>query len=636
MQASSGAPATQSVAREERPAGRARLGDIVVELGFSDRETVEEAARAAREVGEQIGQALLENGAITTDQLAVAMAKRFGLEHRRLDEINLDASAAQLVSFTAARRMRAVPVAFENEHTLVVAVGNPDNYLVLEDMSMFTGMQIKPVVVTQEDLDALLKRLSVLDGELMEDDESAEAHALEGEQFESPDDAPTIKLVRSIISEAVDRGVSDVHFAPDDGTLTVRFRIDGVMVDAARVPRSQAPAVISRIKILADLDISEKRLPQDGRIGIVIDGRRIDIRVAVIPLVGGESAVLRILDTGRSPLSLDDLGMSERDRDRLSAALRRTQGGILATGPTGSGKTTSMYAMMALVRSPEKTLTTIEDPVEYRLSGVNQIQVAERTGLTFATGLRAIVRADPDVIMVGEIRDRESAHMAVEAALTGHLVLSTLHTNDAPSAPMRLVDMGIEPYMVAASINCVVAQRLARRVCPSCRKPSRVAGELVGLDGGEVEVYEAVGCSRCRITGYRGRLGLYEVMDVTDEIRTLIVSRAAAQDIRRVAVEQGMRTLRDDGLAKVRAGEDDDRRNRARARLGSRAGVAAPPGGCLSLRRRRTGSRDSPRSALRHPGRRRRPFAPPHPRGSPARWRGYSDVTRAAGAELRA
>ena len=555
MQASSGAPATQSVAREERPAGRARLGDIVVELGFSDRETVEEAARAAREVGEQIGQALLENGAITTDQLAVAMAKRFGLEHRRLDEINLDASAAQLVSFTAARRMRAVPVAFENEHTLVVAVGNPDNYLVLEDMSMFTGMQIKPVVVTQEDLDALLKRLSVLDGELMEDDESAEAHALEGEQFESPDDAPTIKLVRSIISEAVDRGVSDVHFAPDDGTLTVRFRIDGVMVDAARVPRSQAPAVISRIKILADLDISEKRLPQDGRIGIVIDGRRIDIRVAVIPLVGGESAVLRILDTGRSPLSLDDLGMSERDRDRLSAALRRTQGGILATGPTGSGKTTSMYAMMALVRSPEKTLTTIEDPVEYRLSGVNQIQVAERTGLTFATGLRAIVRADPDVIMVGEIRDRESAHMAVEAALTGHLVLSTLHTNDAPSAPMRLVDMGIEPYMVAASINCVVAQRLARRVCPSCRRPVRVAGELVGLDGGEVEVYEAVGCSRCRMTGYRGRLGLYEVMDVTDEIRTLIVSRAAAQDIRRVAVEQGMRTLRDDGLAKVRAGE---------------------------------------------------------------------------------
>ncbi|MGA2007049.1 MAG: ATPase, T2SS/T4P/T4SS family [Solirubrobacteraceae bacterium] len=555
MQTDTSAASLDVVGHQERPSGRARIGDIVVTLGFTDRDRVESAARAARESGQQIGQVLLERGAITTDQFAIAMAHRFGLEYRRLDELNVDAAAVQLVSFTAARRMRAVPVAYEDAHTIVVAVTSPDNYLVLEDMSMFTGMQVKQVVVSEEDLDALLKRLSVLDGELFEDDNPTDVRPLGGEEFESPDDAPTIKLVRSIISEAVDRGVSDVHFAPDDGTLTVRFRIDGVMVDAARVPRSQAPAVISRIKILADLDISEKRLPQDGRIGIVIDGRRIDIRVAVMPLVGGESAVLRILDAGRSPLSLDQLGMSAADLERLATGLRRTQGGILATGPTGSGKTTSMYAMIEMVRSPEKTLTTIEDPVEYRLSGVNQIQVSERSGLTFATGLRAIVRADPDVIMVGEIRDRESAHIAIEAALTGHLVLSTLHTNDAPSAPMRLVDMGIEPYMVAASLNTVVAQRLARHVCPSCRRPAVVAGTLVGLEGGEVEVFEAVGCALCRRTGYRGRIGLYEVMNVTDEIRSLIVSRAAAQDIRRLAVEQGMRTLRDDGLAKVRGGE---------------------------------------------------------------------------------
>jgi type IV pilus assembly protein PilB len=336
--------------------------------------------------------------------------------------------------------------------------------------------------------------------------------------------------------------------------LSVRYRIDGVMVDAARIPRSQAPAVISRIKILADLDISEKRLPQDGRIGIVIEGRRIDVRVAIVPLVDGESAVLRILDAGREPLSLDDLGMSEDDRGRLESSLHRTHGGILATGPTGSGKTTSLYALMALVRSPEKTLTTIEDPVEYRLSGVNQIQVSERSGLTFATGLRAIVRADPDVIMVGEIRDRESAHIAIDAALTGHLVLSTLHTNDAPGAPMRLVDMGIEPYLVAAAINCVIAQRLARRICISCRKAVRVPGQSVGLSGGEIEIFEAVGCARCRHTGYRGRLGLYEVMNVTDEIRSAIVARAISQDIARIAIAQGMQTLRDDGFAKVRAG----------------------------------------------------------------------------------
>jgi type IV pilus assembly protein PilB len=264
--------------------------------------------------------------------------------------------------------------------------------------------------------------------------------------------------------------------------------------------------------------------------------------------------VLRILDAGRTPLSLDDLGMSEEDHGRLQKSLSRTHGGILATGPTGSGKTTSLYALMALVRSPEKTLTTIEDPVEYRLSGVNQIQVSERSGLTFATGLRAIVRADPDVIMVGEIRDRESAHIAIDAALTGHLVLSTLHTNDAPGAPMRLIDMGIEPYLVASSINCVIAQRLARRLCTSCRKPVTVPGKSVGLEDAEVEIYEGVGCPRCRRTGYRGRLGLYEVMEVTDEVRAAIVARAPAQDIARIAVAQGMRTLRDDGNAKVLAG----------------------------------------------------------------------------------
>jgi type IV pilus assembly protein PilB len=546
------APASM-VASRGQP--RARLGDIVVDLGFCERDVVEAAVQTALDSGEQIGQVLLERGALTTDQLAVAMAKRFGLEHLSLENITVDPVAAQMVSFAAARRMRVVPVSVASDNVLLVAIANPENYLGLDDISMFTGMQIKPVVVSQEDLDTLLKRLSVLDGEGVDDEAAGEPRPQDVTQFESPDDAPTIKLVRSIVSEAVDRGVSDVHFAPDDGALTVRFRIDGVMADAARVPRSQAAAVISRIKILADLDISEKRLPQDGRIGIVIEGRRIDIRVAVMPLVAGESAVLRILDAGRSPLSLDDLGMSAQDLHRLDAPLLRTHGGILVTGPTGSGKTTSLYAIIALVRSPEKTLTTIEDPVEYRLSGVNQIQVSERTGLTFATGLRAIVRADPDVIMVGEIRDRESAHIAVEAALTGHLVLSTLHTNDAPSAPMRLVDMGIEPYLVSSAINCVIAQRLARRVCTSCRQSVTVPGEHVGLGGGEAAVFEAVGCPRCRQTGYRGRLGLFEILNVTDEIRALIVARATSQEIGRVAEEQGMRRLRDDGLAKVRAGE---------------------------------------------------------------------------------
>jgi type IV pilus assembly protein PilB len=542
-------------AEHATPQPRERLGDIVVRLGFCDRDAVEAAVAAAAPAGELLGQVLLERGTITTDQLAIAMAKRFGLEHRTLEQITLKPAAGEMISHTAARRMGAVPIDVTGDDTLVVAIANPENFLALEDISMFTGMQIMPVVVSQEDLDTLLRRLSILDGNLIEDDR-ASAALVEAVQLETADDAPTIKLVRSIISDAVDRGVSDIHFSPDEGALTVRVRIDGVMSEAARVPRGQAAAVISRIKILADLDISEKRLPQDGRIGIVIEGRRVDVRVAVLPLIAGESAVLRILDAGRAPLSLDDLGMSSHDRERLDASVRRSYGGILATGPTGSGKTTSLYAVIGLVQSPGKTLTTIEDPVEYRLPGVDQIQVAERTGLTFATGLRAIVRADPDVIMIGEVRDRDSAHIAVDAALTGHLVLTTLHTNDAPSAPMRLIDMGIEPYLVAASINCVIAQRLARRVCTTCRRETRVPLEQVGLPGvGDMQVFESAGCPRCRQTGYRGRVGLFEVMHVTDEIRSLIVRCASAHEIAQLAVDQGMRRLRDDGIAKIRSGE---------------------------------------------------------------------------------
>ncbi|MDQ3676379.1 MAG: GspE/PulE family protein, partial [Actinomycetota bacterium] len=324
----------------------------------------------------------------------------------------------------------------------------------------------------------------------------------------------------------------------------------------ARIARRQAARVISRIKILSDLDISERRLPQDGRTSLTLAGRRIDIRVTIVPLVAGESAVLRVLDPGDGPLSLGDLGMDDIDRAEVELALASSHGAILATGPTGSGKSTSLYAAVAVVASPEKTLMTIEDPVEYRLTGVKQMQVHERAGLTFSTGLRAIVRADPDIIMVGEMRDRESARIAIEAALTGHLVLSTLHTNNAPAAPARLVDMGVEPYLVASAIDCVVAQRLARRLCKSCRRAVEVDGVEVGLRPGvKAAIYEAGCCARCRQQGYRGRLGLFEVMTVSEEIRSLIVQRAPAGDIGRLAISEGMRTLREDGLSKVRAGE---------------------------------------------------------------------------------
>ena len=537
--------------RYRRPGGR--IGDIVVDLGFCSRELVEECVDFAINSGEQLGRVLVARRAVTPDQLAVAIAKRFGVEHRSLAEIQVDPGAVALLPIAEARRLGVVPIAFlEEGEGLLIAMANPDNFLALDDVSMFTNRRITPIVVSELDLDVLMRRITVLDDESLEDDGQIEEIVVR----ESAEDAPTIRLVRSIIAQAVDRGASDVHFDPfDDGSLAVRYRIDGVMSDAARVPRSQAGAVVSRIKIMGELDISERRLPQDGRIGFDLEHRHVDIRVAVMPLVKGESAVLRILDSSQAALTLDQLGMSAHDMQRLEQPLRQSHGGILATGPTGAGKTTTLYAIIDLVRTPEKTLMTIEDPVEYRLDGVNQIQVSERVGLSFGAGLRAILRADPDVIMVGEMRDRESAHMAIDAALTGHLVLSTLHTNDAPGAPLRLVDMGMEPYLVASAINCVIAQRLARKLCQSCRKPMTVPGEHVDLpEVAEFQVYDADGCPRCRQTGYDGRIGVYEIMEITDNIRQMIVTRAATHDVRRVAIEEGMTVLREDGMDKVRNG----------------------------------------------------------------------------------
>jgi type IV pilus assembly protein PilB len=533
------------------------LGDVLVELGMCDRDTVEAIVSDARAASRPMQQLLIERGLVNHDQLARAVAERFGLEYTSLEKLHPDIAAMQLVPESALRRLQAVPIGFRGQDTLLVAMVNPTNVLALDDLTMLTDLRVEPIVVSREDLDVLLMRLSRLDKDFGDAEEPFAEELPEPDLAldASADDGPTVKLVRSLISQAVEVGASDVHFDPDEGDLQVRYRIDGIMSPAARVPRRQAARVISRIKILSDLDIAERRMPQDGRTTLTLDGRRVDVRVTIVPLVDGESAVMRILDPGDGPLSLGELGMGAADRARVDYALGKAHGAIVATGPTGSGKSTSLYASVAVVSSPEKTIMTIEDPVEYRLRGVKQMQVFERAGLTFSSGLRAIVRADPDVIMVGEMRDRESARIAIEAALTGHLVLSTLHTNSAPATPARLIDMGVEPYLFASAIDCVLAQRLARRLCGTCRRPVRIAGSLVGAPQlGDVEVFEPVGCHRCRETGYRGRIGLFEVMTVTDEIRALIVDRAPAGKIAEVAISQGMRTLVDDGLDKVRAG----------------------------------------------------------------------------------
>ena len=414
-------------------------------------------------------------------------------------------------------------------------------------------------MASPEVIEALVGQLSRLDSAVHEiDDDGEEEAAPVFELRESADDAPVVKLVHSVIADAVERGASDIHFDPRGADVRVRLRIDGVVTDSTTVPRRLVAGLVSRIKIMADLDISERRIPQDGRVGLNVEGRYVDLRVATLPVVRGEAVVMRILDKGRVVMDLDRLGMAAHDRVRMEKAIRATHGAVLVTGPTGSGKTTSLYAALMEINTPDKTLITIEDPVEYELEGVKQVQVNQKTGLTFATGLRSMVRSDPDVMMVGEIRDMETAQIAIESALTGHLVLSTLHTNDAPMAATRLIEMGIEPFLVASGIDCVVAQRLARRLC-DCKQPTTITSEVLaenGFDasGGEFQGYEPKGCVRCGNSGFRGRVGLYEVLDVTEEMRQLILEKSAGDSMRELARSQGMRTLREDGLVKVGQG----------------------------------------------------------------------------------
>jgi type IV pilus assembly protein PilB len=542
----------------QRPGRSTRMiGEVVVDLGFADREKVEEAVAVARAQGRPTGQVLVEQGVLRQDQLARVVAERFGLDYVDLAVYELDMGAVNLISSDAAKRYQAVPVGFTDDGTLLLAMADPTNVLTIDDVAMMTGRRIRAAAASVEDLNLLLARLARMDDSI-EDivDDSADADSEPDHLVDEADrDAPIIKLVHSIVAQAVQQGASDIHVNPEEGDTRVLFRVDGVLFPAATVKRRMAMGVVSRIKIMADLDISEKRVPQDGRFALTVDGRRVDIRVVTLPLVYGEGVVMRILDKGVVVQGLESLGMQSEELARFTAAIHRPNGAVLVTGPTGSGKSTTLYGALNVLNDGERSILTIEDPVEQRIAGVKQMQIAPKAGVTFDVGLRSMLRADPDVIMVGEIRDAETAHIAVEAALTGHLVLSTLHTRDAPSALGRLIDMGIEPFLVSSAIDCIVAQRLVRMLCKHCKRLQKVPSSVLaehGLTG--AEPYEPVGCSRCAGSGYRGRVGLYEVMSVSEEIRALILERASVDDMVAVAVRDGMLRLRDDGMHKVRAG----------------------------------------------------------------------------------
>ncbi len=514
----------------------------------------------ARRTGKTPEHVLLESGNLTAEGLARAVAERHGLEHLDLNIFQPDMQAANLISIAAAKRYEAVPVAFIDDRTLLVAMADPANVLAVDDIALLTGKEIRPAVTSREDIGGLISRLSRLDDVSPDlfDDEPDDAPAEIVDLRESADDAPVIRLVNQIIAQAVEQGASDIHLEPNGTELRVRFRIDGVLVEAAMVARRMVLGVISRVKIMSDLDISERRVPQDGRVGLAIDGHHIDLRVVTLPSVHGESVVMRILDKDNVVMSLEKLGMAPAEKDRFERAFHQAYGAVLVTGPTGSGKSTTLYAALGALNTIEKNIITIEDPVEYQLDGITQVQVNAKAGLHFSTGLRSMMRADPDIIMVGEIRDRETAQIAVESALTGHLVLSTLHTNDAASAVTRLVEMGIEPFLVASAIDCVVAQRLARKLCQFCKERQIISSDVLRANGirsqFDMEAYNAQGCTRCGFSGYKGRIGLYEVLTVTEEVRKLTLARAPSSEIAEVAVRQGMRLLRDDGLEKVRLG----------------------------------------------------------------------------------
>ncbi len=540
-----------------------QLGDILLEGGLVSPTQLEAAYEEQQRVGRALGRVLIEQGVLTESQLVSALATQIGLRFVDLSDFAVDGSAVGRVPGPVCRRHSAMPIGFE-DGKLLVAMADPANVFAIDDIRSLAGMDVKPVVATRADVTAAIDRYYRADSDM--DDITSILDAQEEEDDltkvkEIVEDAPIVKYVNLLITQAIQDRASDIHLEPTEHDLRVRFRIDGVLHEVMRSPKAIQSGVISRLKIMADINIAERRIPQDGRLSVNAHGRKVDLRVATLPTVWGEKVVMRILDNSTARLDLTDLGFSESNYERYSQSFTKPYGMILVTGPTGSGKSTTLYATLNIVSRPEVNVITVEDPVEYRLPGINQVQTNNKAGLTFASALRSILRSDPDIVLIGEIRDHETGQIAVEAALTGHLVLSTLHTNDAPSAVSRLTEMGIEPFLVGSALDAVLAQRLARRLCPKCKESYQptpeflVASRFPWQDGEPMpELFRPVGCSACSKTGYKGRLALHEVMVVSEEIERLAVEKASATVIETVAKEQGMKTLRDDGLAKVLAG----------------------------------------------------------------------------------
>ncbi len=543
---------------------RKLLGEVLVEAGRITPEQVAEAVELQKQSKERLGRVLISMGIGTEKDIGRAIARQLGLEFVDLDDVIPEERALLALPEHLARRLQIIPLQ-ATDGKLKVGMVDPLDVLAFDDVHRQTGQDISPAVITHEAFLRVLTQYPALDEGLQAMIKQIKAEP-EGELgLENlrrlVDEAPVVRLVNSIILQAIRQRASDIHIEPQETRVRVRYRIDGTLYNAITPPRHIHAAIVSRIKIMAEMDIAERRLPQDGRIQLKVEHRDIDLRVSTVPTVFGEKLVMRILDKNPTLVGTEKIGLLPENRQRFEAMITKPYGIVLLTGPTGSGKTTTLYTILNRLNSTETNIITIEDPVEYQLLGVNQVQVNPKAGLTFANGLRSFLRQDPDIIMVGEIRDEETARIAIHAALTGHLVLSTLHTNDAPGAVTRLIDMGVEPFLVASSLIGVIAQRLVRVLCEKCKQAHTLADDVLQRLGGAAgaeeraaPIFRPVGCEFCNQIGYKGRTGLFEIMLVDDAIRALITKRASVTEIKEEAVQAGMWTLAQDGLEKVMRG----------------------------------------------------------------------------------
>jgi type IV pilus assembly protein PilB len=556
-----------------------RLGEILIKDSLISTDQLKQALDYQKKNGGRLGTCLVKLGLVNDDDITAVLSRQYGVPSINLKFYEIDPSVIKLVPQETATRYQIVPLSRVGS-TLTIAMTDPTNVFAMDDIKFMTGFNVEPVVASEtaigeaihkfygaiesvEELDKVMKDLAGDDGSLELSADESETMDLQ-ELEKAAEEAPIIRLCNLILTDAVKRGASDIHVEPYEKEFRVRFRIDGVLQNVMSPPLKLKDAITSRVKIMSKLDISEKRLPQDGRIMIKYskDGKRkeLDFRVSTVPTLFGEKIVLRLLDKENLRLDMTKLGFESESLEKFERSILKPYGMVLVTGPTGSGKTNTLYSSVARLNTPETNIMTAEDPVEFQLPGINQVQMKEQIGLNFASALRAFLRQDPNIILVGEIRDFETAEIAVKAALTGHLVLSTLHTNDAPSTISRLMNMGIEPFLVATSVNLIGAQRLVRRICAGCKEPLQLQPQAL-VDAGfnpdevnKVTIYHGRGCGTCNNTGYKGRVGLYEVMEITDDLRELILVGASAIELKKKGLENGMITLRRSGLIKVAAG----------------------------------------------------------------------------------